>query len=264
MTRSTICESIFLHSPTIPLSNSSFLSFIFSQSSRFGCCADERLLTSKLSSPVFETLSSSSPLNTLTLLHWINYSTSILLLQPFLWTRYYLATRSNLVLDLLRFGLTAIVTNRAARLAVLKDVSVGKRTPNDCVFALPGFCYIVLFITFTTKRRLRIGKILFPGRQKPKAALVLHLGSSPQTISSTRSSILLGRCFLNMHSEKSTLLRTSTCTADSPPPKFSSSSMVFDDLRPILDSELRSTMTSANLKSCELDPPSHPSSLLKC
>src|SRR6218665_2601918 len=169
MTRSTICESIFLHSPTIPLSNSSFLSFIFSQSSRFGCCADERLLTSKLSSPVFETLSSSSPLNTLTLLHWINYSTSILLLQPFLWTRYYLATRSNLVLDLLRFGLTAIVTNRAARLAVLKDVSVGKRTPNDCVFALPGFCYIVLFITFTTKRRLRIGKILFPGRQKPKA-----------------------------------------------------------------------------------------------
>src|SRR6218665_905237 len=88
-----------------------------------------------------------SPPSNLTLLHWTNYSTSTHLLQPFSWTRCYLATRSNLVLDLLPFGLTVIGTNRIAGLAVLKDVFAGQRTPKT---ALPGFHYFVLFVAFTT------------------------------------------------------------------------------------------------------------------
>ena len=42
-------------------------------------------------------------------------------------------------------------------------------------------------------------------------------------------------------------------TANSPPQKFSTTSPVFDGFRPILESDLRSVLTSINLKSCELD-----------
>jgi len=58
--------------------------------------------------------------------------------------------------------------------------------------------------------------------------------------------------FLEMLTAKIDRLRAST--ADAPPPTFTSTSAVFDGFRPISESDLRSVLSSVNLKSCELDP----------
>src|ERR1700733_1135095 len=58
--------------------------------------------------------------------------------------------------------------------------------------------------------------------------------------------------FLEALTAKTDRLRAST--AEAPPPTFSSTSSVFDSFRTIIESDLRTVITSANLKSCELDP----------
>src|SRR5688572_26154042 len=55
-----------------------------------------------------------------------------------------------------------------------------------------------------------------------------------------------------MLTTKSDRLRAST--ADAPPPTFTPTTSAFEGFRPIMDSDLRSVLTSVNLKSCELDP----------
>ena len=58
--------------------------------------------------------------------------------------------------------------------------------------------------------------------------------------------------FLQTLTDKIDRLRAST--ADAPPPSFTPTSTVFDGFRPITEADLRLVFTSANLKSCELDP----------
>src|SRR5688572_31603998 len=58
--------------------------------------------------------------------------------------------------------------------------------------------------------------------------------------------------FLQTLTDKIVRLRAST--ADAPPPSFTPTSTVFDGFRPITEADLRLVFTSANLKSCELDP----------
>jgi len=94
--------------------------------------------------------------------------------------------------------------------------------------------------------------------------LVLRNAKNPKRLWSSISS-LLGRPtrpletpafsandFLDMLTAKTERLRSST--ADAPPPTFSTTTTVFEDFRPILDSELRSVLSNVNLRSCELDP----------
>ena len=47
--------------------------------------------------------------------------------------------------------------------------------------------------------------------------------------------------------------RIRVATADAPPPKFSTTTSVIDGFRSILETDLRSVLTSVILKSCELD-----------